>query len=77
MVHEVVAVAGSSHGGSDGNVDVRVARRRRARDVGDRGDVVPVEAVPKAQRHHAEQHRHETGVHGATLAGRTAGICRA
>jgi hypothetical protein len=55
------------HGRPGGHVDLRVAGRGGARDVGDRGDVIPVEAVPKAERDHAEQQDDDAEIHARSL----------
>ena len=49
------------------DVDLRVAGGRGARDVGDRGDVIPVETMTEAERDHAEQQDDDAEVHARSL----------
>src|SRR5712691_8900355 len=51
------------HRRAGGDVRLGVARARRARDVGDRGDVVPVEPVPETERGHPEEQDDKAEVH--------------
>src|SRR5438093_1059203 len=46
-----------------GDVDLGVPGGRRAGDVGDRRDVVPVEAMAEAERDHAEEHAEKAEIH--------------
>src|SRR5687768_14016180 len=48
-----------------GYVDLGVSGARGARDVGDRGDVIPVESMTESERDHAEKQADETQVHGS------------
>ena len=65
--HLARVVAVRRHGRSGRHVDLRVARGRRARDVGDRGDVIPVETMPEAERDHAEEQNNDAEVHARSL----------
>ena len=49
------------------DVDLRVAGGRGARDVGDRGDVIPVETMAEAKRDHAEQQDDDAEIHARSL----------
>ena len=44
-----------------------MAGGRGARDVGDRGDVIPVEAMAEAERDHAEQQDDDAEIHARSL----------
>ena len=51
--HLVALVAVGRHRRARRDIRFGVARARRARDIGDRGDVIPVESVPEAERGHS------------------------
>ena len=65
--HLAGVVAVWRHGRPGRHVDLRVARGRGARDVGDRSYVIPVETMAEAERDHAEQQDDDAEVHVRSL----------
>jgi len=53
------------HGRDGRDILIRMRCRRGAGDVGDRGDVVPIEAMPETQHRHSREQAEDPEVHWA------------